>query len=115
VVRRNDRATLRGARRWSATCNAPAAMHPRSSRLLIAPVIALALAAGCNGTKGTDHDGDGFSPDDGDCDDSEPSAFPGSVEVCDDGIDNDCQDGDAVCYTDVDGDGVSAPPARTAS
>ena len=59
-----------------------------------------------------DFDGDGFTELDGDCDDSEPLAYPGSIEVCD-GIDNDC-DGDAdeddavdavVWYSDGDRDG----------
>lgn len=37
-----------------------------------------------------DADGDGFSPAQGDCDDTEPSAFPGAEEICFDQIDNDC-------------------------
>jgi hypothetical protein len=37
-----------------------------------------------------DNDGDGFSPADGDCDDDEPTAFPGNPEICEDRIDNDC-------------------------
>jgi len=40
-----------------------------------------------------DFDGDGLSELDGDCDDTQPLAYPGAEEVCD-GIDNDC-DGDA--------------------
>jgi hypothetical protein len=36
-----------------------------------------------------DHDGDGMSIDDGDCDDADPSAYPGAPEV-DGTIDNDC-------------------------
>ena len=48
-----------------------------------------------------DADGDGITSCDGDCDDAEATAYPGNVEVCDSGIDNDC-DGVA---DDVDGDG----------
>ncbi len=53
----------------------------------------------------------GYVTNDDDCDDEEPSAHPGGVEICD-GIDNDCTDGTDVgvpdaplWYVDVDGDG----------
>jgi hypothetical protein len=50
-----------------------------------------------------DADGDGFSIDDGDCDDADPFSFPGADEVWYDGLDQDCAcDGDR----DADGDGV---------
>lgn len=42
-----------------------------------------------------DGDGDGFSEALGDCNDEDPSIFPGAEELCD-GIDNDCDD-------DIDG------------
>ena len=54
-----------------------------------------------------DADGDGYDSST-DCDDSNASVHPGAVEVCDDGIDNDCTGGDsstASGYTDTDGDG----------
>jgi len=38
-----------------------------------------------------DCDGDGWTPNDGDCDDGEDGNYPGGVEACD-GIDNDCDD-----------------------
>lgn len=49
-----------------------------------------------------DADGDGFTPRQGDCDDTEPEAAPGKPEVCEDQIDNDC-DGlyDESCDTRV--------------
>ena len=39
----------------------------------------------------TDNDGDGYSVEEGDCDDSNLSINPGATEVCD-GIDNNCND-----------------------
>ena len=54
-----------------------------------------------------DDDGDGYSPDDGDCDDGDPGVHPGAHEDCD-GLDNDC-DGDADEGCDgVCGDGLAA-------
>ena len=60
---------------------------------------------------------DGFSAVGGDCDDTNPDAFPGGVEVCD-GADNDCDGtidgtdatGQLTWYPDADGDtyGVTA-------
>ncbi len=53
-------------------------------------------------------DGDGFSPLDGDCDDTVASVHPAAEEICDDGRDNDCNgfvDGlDAPCG--LEGSGV---------
>ena len=39
-----------------------------------------------------------------DCDDNESTTFPGAVELIDDGVDQDCSQGD-VCYVDADSDG----------
>ena len=36
-----------------------------------------------------DQDGDGYTVNDGDCDDGEPMVHPGADEICD-GIDNNC-------------------------
>ena len=60
----------------------------------------------------SDLDGDGFSIEDGDCDDSNVSVAPNMIEICD-GLDNDCNgtiddaSGENVplWYPDVDGDG----------
>ncbi len=55
-----------------------------------------------------DGDGDGYIPGIGDCDDGDPTSFPGALELAD-GVDNDCDgtvDEDTV-DSDDDGDGVS--------
>jgi hypothetical protein len=51
-----------------------------------------------------DGDGDGFDAVD-DCDDGEPTVYPGAAEVIDDGVDQDCSGTDSVsCFVDGDGD-----------
>jgi hypothetical protein len=44
-----------------------------------------------------DTDLDGFSPAGGDCDDTRPTVFPGGVEICEDGFDQDCDGADRRC------------------
>ncbi|MEM6369057.1 MAG: MopE-related protein [Myxococcota bacterium] len=51
-----------------------------------------------------DSDGDGFTPNAGDCNDSDSSVFPGATELCN-GVDNDC-DGTVDNPPDDDGDGL---------
>ena len=43
-----------------------------------------------------DDDGDGFSENEGDCDDTDPSIFPNASEIENDGIDQDCDGADLV-------------------
>ena len=56
-----------------------------------------------------DHDGDGFSVAQGDCDDTNAAVHPGAVEVCGDGLDNDC-DGVADRSTDTAGNITACSP-----
>jgi hypothetical protein len=44
----------------------------------------------CQYQDGTDHDGDGFSHSDGDCNDCDPNTNPGAFDVPMNGIDEDC-------------------------
>lgn len=57
---------------------------------------------------------DGFSDLPGDCDDAEPTTNPGAADLCQDGIDNDCdgvvdEDAENLWYADLDGDGFGDP------
>lgn len=70
----------------------------------------------------TDADGDGYAPEDGDCDDSDPTRHPGAVDLPDDaGIDLNCDgfDGDLVASLfvaptgDDAGTGTRDAPLRT--
>ena len=56
-----------------------------------------------------DVDGDGFTVDQGDCDDADATVFPGAVEDCTDGVDNDCNG-----YVDTqDANAVNCPVSCT--
>ena len=82
--------------------------------------LALAVVLGCGG--GSDFDGDG-ALDEVDCAPEDPTVYPGAAEVCDDGVDQDCDglvdlldpdcwirngalddDGDGDGWTEEDGD-----------
>ena len=50
----------------------------------------------------TDDDGDGFTENEGDCNDEDGRVYPGAEDIYGDGLDTDCDGGDGV---DLDGDG----------
>ncbi|QSE97874.1 DUF4493 domain-containing protein [Fulvivirga lutea] len=55
-----------------------------------------------------DYDGDGYTVEHGDCDDSDNTVYPGAPDICGNGIDENCDTSDAVCDGfDSDGDGIS--------
>ena len=64
-----------------------------------------------DGTVAYDDDGDGYTELLGDCDDGNPNIGPGAAEICNSGVDDDCDattdefvDGDADGFTICDGD-----------
>jgi hypothetical protein len=65
-----------------------------------------------------DGDGDGQSPEEGDCDDKDPLRYAGAPESCD-GEDDNCngaidEEGtDGAWYFDTDGDGFGDPRSLT--
>lgn len=68
----------------------------------------------CPETAPVDIDGDGYTVDQGDCDDNDPLSYPGATEYCNDGVDNDCNgrtdcldnscSSDSACLTCTDQD-----------
>ncbi|MBN1335739.1 MAG: FG-GAP repeat protein [Deltaproteobacteria bacterium] len=73
-----------------------------SSAALLCVLLAACGGSGKPGEK--DADSDGWTVTGGDCDDADATRYPGAPEVAADGIDQDCNGGDA-CYEDADRDG----------
>jgi len=47
-----------------------------------------------------DNDADGYTENEGDCDDTNQNIYPGTTEICGDGIDQDCDGSDLSCPTE---------------
>jgi len=64
-----------------------------------------------------DNDNDGYTENQGDCNDYDISVYPGATEICGDGVDQDCNGADISCpstwYKDSDGDGYSDGITKT--
>jgi hypothetical protein len=56
---------------------------------------------------------DGYSPNQGDCDDTNASIHPGAVDIPGNGIDEDCYDGDRPTSTEVKCVDISNIPLDT--
>ncbi|GJQ60100.1 MAG: prepilin-type N-terminal cleavage/methylation domain-containing protein [Candidatus Scalindua sp. AMX11] len=54
---------------------------------------------------GVDNDGDGYTGNQGDCDDANPIVHPGAGEILDNGIDDDCNPATPDSSQDIDSDG----------
>ena len=80
---------------------------------------ATGFESGCNAEDFVDSDLDGFRPYDGDCDDNDPTVYPGAAEICDN-IDNDCDSQideglTQTYYADSDSDGYGNPAVSQSS
>lgn len=84
------------------SCSAPAVTSDKTTGDTGFVAGDTADSAAETGTSAYDDDGDGFSEDDGDCDDTNPAAHPHAEEKYYDNVDEDCAGGDD---NDADRDG----------
>lgn len=82
--------------RWS-----PGLCRRRWKRNLMSVSVLVLMASPAS----ADSDGDGYSTEQGDCDDTDPTRFPGQTEIPYNNVDEDC---DGVDIRDLDGDGFEA-------
>ncbi|MDA3824198.1 MAG: MopE-related protein, partial [Bacteroidales bacterium] len=65
------------------------------------PVLVFPMAPpGYIGCSNLDNDGDGWTAEEGDCNDANNFVYPGAIEICEDGIDQDCNGFDLQCEHD---------------
>ncbi|MFZ0728271.1 MAG: MopE-related protein [Desulfobacterales bacterium] len=64
------------------------------------PEISYTVPAAAVDPDDIDDDGDGYTENQGDCNDTDPAVHPGGAEICGDGIDQDCSGGDSACPAD---------------
>ena len=62
--------------------------------ILVGAMFTIALPINAVGGPDDDFDGDGYTPNEGDCDDNNRDMHPGAIDYCD-GMDNDCNPGTA--------------------
>ncbi len=84
--------------------------------ILVMVLIHLSLMGSSECPPPIDGDGDGYSPDQGDCNDLDASTYPGAPEICD-GHDNDCngevdESANLPWYLDADRDGYGESGGR---
>ena len=64
-------------------------LDSKENRATSHPIEIEVVLEATTGGGAVDGDGDGYTPDEGDCDDDDPDIHPGAADVCD-GIDNNC-------------------------